>query len=227
VLLVTGMPRSGTSLACAILARLGVDFGPKLVGRDDFAPTGYFESGPVIRFEQWVVSRMGGDNVLLPANGKVPLKLAAEAHTFLEGRQAVKIPRAAAMLPLWEQALPHARWIVCLRHPEEVAASWKRVYRVEREDALEQWWRYYSRLQELDALWIEYAAWFEAPHWQLDRLAAYVGREPVHRALRIADPGHRHSCIKGTSGRADVDALYDRLERACSSSAAGGYESTS
>lgn len=209
-IIVTGMPRSGTSLICGVLDACGIDFG-ETIGSDQYAPTGYFERQSVITFNQIVLESLGGNNVIPPpGTGGIREHPAYEGwltqvRRFLGEATAVKVPRAALIHPLWSDAAPNARWIVAVRHPGDIEESWRHTYGMSGSF---YWHRYYSVLLQLPALFVSFESWFRDPAAELQRLCAYVGVEPTDKALRLVRSEHRHYASEQS---ASFDPLYCEL----------------
>lgn len=216
------MPRSGTSLCARIVQSLGFDFGPEkaLAPADHFNPDGYLERQDLVEFGQSMIGSLGGRNVI-PGPGIAEeqpnfAEWVEKAETILAEVEVLKIPRAAFLLPVWQAAAPTARWVICLRHPSEVAASWERAYGVGHDSALDIWVEYNARFASLPvgrSMFVSYDRWFNRPTAQLERLAYFLTRHPLPDVLKLVNTSRRHNVHEGPSGHAEADALYERLIR--------------
>lgn len=138
-ILVLGMHRSGTSAVAAALQAMGVPLGDDLLTPAEDNPGGYFEHADAVTAHEELLARLGrgwDDVRALPA-GWMELeagKRAASAvgalvsQPFARGSLwAVKDPRLCRLLPLWSTVLRatgvEPRYLMVLRHPDEVAAS--------------------------------------------------------------------------------------------------------
>jgi len=145
MILVTGMQRSGTSLLCLLLERLGISFGDPaaLVAGDRWNPGGYYESQPVVDldsriitglsrygrpFETWLSKvaylRMPGARSV-DARGQ---RLRGQIEALGERYRAcaVKDPRFCLTLRFWRQWADVQHVVICLRHPTAVVDSMAR-----------------------------------------------------------------------------------------------------
>ncbi|MEZ5614963.1 MAG: sulfotransferase [Rhodocyclaceae bacterium] len=134
--LVLGPFRSGTSLACRILSRLGVDFGPEgaLLEADLFNPRGYLQRADVRRANTRFI-RSAGCPVFWPDH---PERLARAGDLYVLDRMdlewrsgtavwGLKDPRFCATLLSWFEAghfsPGRTRIVLVTRNPEDSARS--------------------------------------------------------------------------------------------------------
>jgi hypothetical protein len=127
---VAGMPRSGTSLVTRLLHRCGVDLGPpeQMMPASPNNTEGYWENLLFVGINERLLASSGGTWFAPPATLRPTSSIVAEARAAIaqfEGREpwAWKDPRNALTLPFWKSLLPSMKVVVCLRHPEETAAS--------------------------------------------------------------------------------------------------------
>src|SRR5690349_13108524 len=59
IVVVLGMPRSGTSLLTNLLQKLGIDLGDKLAAADANNPTGYWEHEEICQTQEDLLRQLG------------------------------------------------------------------------------------------------------------------------------------------------------------------------
>lgn len=136
-ILITGLPRSGTSLAAGALAICGAWSG-STGAPSPWNRKGSFENEALKdRFVKPVLSLIGADPLgldPLPARGSVPpvdpaafraLVLAEITRQGWDGKRRwlFKDAKLALIAPLWVAAFPEADWIVVRRRRDAVIAS--------------------------------------------------------------------------------------------------------
>ncbi len=158
-LLVTGLPRSGTSLVAGLLAESGVWVGRTVPGGPP-NPRGFFEH---------VVLREEIDKGLLRALGCDPLgvtslppmtlppvdNLRETVHRVLarEGYDGhrpwlFKDAKLTLLWPLWAQAFPRARWLIVRRAREDVIRSCLRTHFMAQHGLDERQWQRWAEAYE-------------------------------------------------------------------------------
>ncbi len=167
-ILVTGLPRSGTSLVAGLLAESGAWVGRTVPGGPP-NPRGFFEH---------VALREGVNKGILRALGADPLgvrrlpapdellpvdNLRQTVHRILreEGYDGTrpwlfKDAKLTLLWPLWAQAFPQARWVIVERPVDDVIRSCQRTHFMAQHGLDEGQWRawaeaYQRRLQALRA----------------------------------------------------------------------------
>lgn len=207
MIVVTGMHRSGTSLACQLLAALGVSFGPVAdhFPSDRWNPAGYFEVKAVMDTNSRIVTGLPRNRsrllrwasklvyLRMPAAAAIAARAAAERPAIERLGQchrdgAVKDPRFCLTLRYWRQWAPVSRVLVCLRHPGAVVESLARRDRLPRGLGA----RFYA--YHLEALLAQLPV--DAVFADMDRLAAGDAGEldAVRRGLGL-DPGVASSTL--------------------------------
>ena len=145
MIVVTGMHRSGTSLAALVLQALGADFGPpdRLYGADDWNAAGYLErlevvdlnSRAITGFERTAGRRHAALSQLtylrMPRAATIGSRLDALAAEIAATSRslpglAVKDPRFCLTLGGWMQHGAVDALVVALRHPSASVASLRR-----------------------------------------------------------------------------------------------------
>ena len=222
MLIIAGSGRSGTSAVAKLLHLSGVSVGRDLIDPDESNADGYFEERAVVEVNDAILRSAGLVEWFTTATRARIIDAArphAEAMRVLvaEATPAWKDPRFSwtleAWLPLFREP---PRLVVCLRSPDEVAASTLRYYGAdgaEPRQAVRHVWRaQYERLLDviddyrLDATCIEYAAMHGAAgEDEVRRLAAFVGRELDASGVRRALRHHQAPVDAGLAG------LYERV----------------
>ena len=156
LLIVLGMHRSGTSALTGAFAKCGANPGTQLMPATKDNPEGYWESAPVVRFNDLLLTRLGArwDSVApLPAGwAALPAVEALReqaarmvALQFGDSRFAVlKDPRLCRLLPFWREVLTAAGFTLScalmVRRPMEVAASLAKRDQFAPEKSLALWY---------------------------------------------------------------------------------------
>jgi hypothetical protein len=146
VVAVLGAHRSGTSVVARSLMTLGVSLGDRLMPADRFNERGYWEDLDIFRLNEDVLSALGH-------SWRCAFNIPTESFDWLSGtvmeRRAVallaarlghdvpfgmKDPRTAMLMPFWRKAVrtvgAEASFVIVARHPDSVAASLARRYRM-------------------------------------------------------------------------------------------------
>jgi hypothetical protein len=213
IVCVLGMHRSGTSLVARVLNLLGLDLGPEehLMRPNSGNPTGYWESRPVKRLNDEILSRLGGSWSQppdLPAGWERGPALAEPRRRARELLAAdfsdsdlwgFKDPRNSLTAPFWQRLLAPMRYVICLRNPVDVAASLdaREEESVPFEQGIALWLTYVRGALAHTAGHPRELVFYEDlmadPEPVLDRLACFIGcpelatAEPEARAaIRVA-----------------------------------------
>jgi hypothetical protein len=126
---VTGMGRSGTSLAASLLQRAGLHIGDRLIDAGGSNPHGYFEDADFVEFHEHALRSAGSANLL--DNG-FTFRPTVEDREWADrivaqrtGRElwGFKDPRAALFLDFWDERLDNAVYLFVFRHPLDVLVS--------------------------------------------------------------------------------------------------------
>ncbi len=185
---ITGMHRSGTSLAARVLNLLGVDLGPEdaMMAATEDNPRGYWEAAAITELDNDLIEQLGGRWHRLPAfpdgwaqdPALEPFRSRARdvLDELFPGAQVAgfKDPRLSLTLPFWRTVTDVDATVLVLRHPAEVADS------LHRRDGFE--------LDHGAGLWLDHTAgaWIFDPNRILvtyDELLA----DPGTTARRLAD----------------------------------------
>jgi len=159
VVIVLGMHRSGTSALAGILKRLGVEFGEKLLPGDlGVNDKGFYEHIGIINIHEQIFKTIGYtwfdirpmpeqwwmfDEIVIFKEALKDIIRNDFSGSTLWG---IKDPRMCRLLPLWLQILTELDleplFVLCLRHPAEVAESLHNRDGFEPEGAHCLWLRY-------------------------------------------------------------------------------------
>ncbi len=156
MIIVTGMHRSGTSLATRLMQLAGCDLGDAagLYPGDRWNPDGYFEQRDVLRMnraltEGWLWKAA---YLRLPSPATIRHRGSRRANQLAElcrkhANHLVKDTRFCLTLPAWlEHGLQLEGVIVLLRHPNAIARSLAKRNRLPRAMALRLWDTHITRL---------------------------------------------------------------------------------
>lgn len=156
VVVITGMHRSGTSLAANLLRRAGIDVGDRLIEAADPNPHGYFEDADFVEFHEQVLKDrsctilVDDDFTFEPTPAET-----SRAGQLIAARVDAgpvwgwKDPRTALFLDFWESKLEGARYAFIFRHPLDVLVSLlrRREYQaVGLAEAVRAWETYNRRM---------------------------------------------------------------------------------
>jgi hypothetical protein len=201
------MHRSGTSLCCHLLSKLGVDMtdkipGPGATSPEPNNPRGHWERWEIVEFHDRIL-RFFNRGYFTPFHD-FPLPVAwwadprvAEARcqmtSFLASRMCracfgFKDPRTARLMPVWHQILKELnlapRIVVCLRNPAQVARS------LHARDGLHlDTGEYRSFTYMVDCFrdtnrfaicTVEYERWFDNPSVNLTKLRNFLDLDWPH-----------------------------------------------
>jgi len=194
-------PRSGSSLTTSILNTLGINLGEPelLVDGSIHNPRGYWEHKAILTINNEILSRLGYNYSAAGADWKIPpvfpsgwekdkqlddLKEQARRE-ILDGfgeheLWGWKDPRTCFTLPFWQDILPPMRYIICIRHPVDVAHSKQRFMNCSFDRALYLWLLYLKYALQYtdgqDRLLIQTQAWTDNWARELDRMSRFIGR---------------------------------------------------
>lgn len=193
--IITGLPRSGTSFLTSLVHKMGFSLGPQnwLVGADKYNRYGYFESIPLNRLSDKILKKLDSDfHENLPI-----LELGWIEKCSLEKRQIknvvqngniklMKDNKVIILADLYDELFPNAKWIFIQRDIEET-------YRSRFGDPLsfEQWqqitsdrlsiWQSSKPAQK--ALWFNYEDFKINIDQSIERLQAHLGIELTEAQL--------------------------------------------
>lgn len=246
MILVTGMHRSGTSLVCQLLARLGVSFGDPAdrFPADRWNEAGYFEQRAVMdlnsrivtgwprnrsRLAAWLAKlrylRMPSDAAIAAraARHRAALQELAARHAGC----ALKDPRFCLTLRFWLAAADVAHVVVCRRHPAAVVASLARRDRLPRGLAARFYaWhveRLLAQLPQERAVFVDVDRLAAGDAAELDALRAALALAPAPPSAtllaEVVQTRHWHEAAAPAPCPPAALAAWERL---CQGAAAGG-----
>jgi len=163
MIVVTGMHRSGTSLAALILQELGLDFGPDdaMYAADDWNANGYLERLDVVDINSRAITgfnRTTGKGTQMASQISYlrmvsPHKITSRLDVMTDelqqlsavmGGRGVKDPRFCLTLPGWKHHVEVDGLVVALRHPAAAVASLKKRNKLP-EPIGHRFWRWHMR----------------------------------------------------------------------------------
>jgi hypothetical protein len=196
---VLGFGRSGTSLTMRMLNLLGVAVGPEedlLLPVEADNTRGYWEPQWMVQLNDEILAEL--DTVWWrPFPGEpgwerreVFEPLRERARALLREKFGAaplwgwKDPRTALTLPFWQELVPDARYVICVRNPADAVSSIQR--RPEPALPVGEWgdlWLEYTARAIRDThgrhrLFVFYEDFFRNPHLELERIASFLGVEP-------------------------------------------------
>jgi sulfotransferase family protein len=243
---VLGMSRSGTSATTRVLNLLGVYLGPPgdLMAADTRSnPKGFWEHAGIVQVNERLLAAFGQEPTPFGLGWRSPPPLPdgweADARVAPHRRAARAIlresfahhrlwgwkdPRTCLTLPFWQRLLPAMRYVVCVRHPLDIAASLEVRDGLTREHALRLW------LQSTTAAvlntsgrprtFVAFERWFGDWEPNAARLARLVGAEDIpprqRRAIaaHLDEPlwHHRSAAASDVELGAEAWALHEALD---------------
>lgn len=247
------MHRGGTSALTGVVHELGAFLGPAahLMARREDNPAGFFEHQLLTDLNDELLHELGGSWFEPPE-----LEAGWEEAPGLDGireraRQrlhddfadaplwAWKDPRTSLTLPFWRPLLPETRFIVCVRHPLNVARSLLRRDGLDETLGVDLWMRHtVSALSALDTmpLFVLYDDLVSDPLREVARIAAAlqldvsqdaVARAQAHIAKNSGLRHHQTTFAEGSATPATsfaAAALYAVLQRTVRLQRAGGLQ---
>jgi hypothetical protein len=207
---ITGMHRSGTSMITRALHDSGLHLvgtsAEELIEAADDNPEGFWENKAIRDCNDELLEATGGawDNPpVLPPAGVDDPRVAAVADAATAALATLrqhdhwgfKDPRTCLTASYWLDLEPELRFVICVRHPIEVALSLRRRNQNSYSLGLSLWERYYATV--LDQVPPErrvvshYDTFFVDPEAEMARLCAFAGLEPA--APRVLPDLRHHS----------------------------------
>jgi hypothetical protein len=228
---ITGMHRSGTSMVTRALHDSGLHLvgtgAEELIEAAEDNPEGFWENKAIRDCNDELLEATGGawDNppVLPPVAVDDPrvahvaaATTAAIAALAEHERWGFKDPRTCLTAAYWLDLEPDLRFVICVRHPIDVALSLKRRNQNSYSLGLSLWERYYATV--LDQVPNErrivthYDTFFVDPEGEMARLCAFAGLDPANPRVRSDLRHHATETDPGDAGLSDgVRSLYTAL----------------
>jgi Sulfotransferase family len=230
---ITGMHRSGTSMVTHALHDSGLHLlgtgADELIEAAEDNPEGFWENKAIRDCNDELLESAGGawDNppalppiaVDDPRVGHVAEPATAALAALREHDQwGFKDPRTCLTAAYWLDLEPELRFVVCVRHPIDVALSLKRRNQSSYSLGIGLWERYYATvLDQVPAerrIVTHYDTFFIDPAGEMARLCAFAGLEPAMPRVRTDLRHHATDIDLGDVGVSDgVRTLYADLCR--------------
>ena len=192
---IIGMHRSGTSVITGLLRVHGLRIGSEdcLLGPHETNPTGHCEHKGFLEINEVLLARLGGawdTPVEFPldwqGNGRFD-DLAERAASLVESLSCSrpwgwKEPRTTLLLPFWQALVPDLRYVICIRHPLEVAHSIAARDGFALPRAIDLWLHYTRAALAFTSgrprMFTFYRDYFTNPLAEIRRLAHFCGLSP-------------------------------------------------
>ena len=195
--MIAGMHRCGTSYLAKSLSLLGLEL-PKSIrpGAPD-NPKGHYEPFAITQYHESLLSEMGlsWDSIASPSEEWFSSAHAVQVVEELsnkiveeyscDGLFILKDPRVSLLIPLWRNVATrlgmHEYFLICFRHPFEVAASLDKRNKISKKRALLIWLSYlldaekYSR--DLDRTFVCFPQWTKDIERSIEKIELDLGIE--------------------------------------------------
>ena len=187
-LIITGHPRSGTSLVAGLVHKLGYSYGPEkwIKKADTHNTTGYYECLPVMKVSNNILHEMGGDFHDLPIlEGQWFKQFPKEKEKLIKIVKRGKLDyfkdnKAMVLSDFYSDTFPDARWIFVTRNLESSFKS-----RFGEKISLERWRQIWTARQERwdycsaskNALNVKFEDLIANPEEGLIKISAYLDVE--------------------------------------------------
>jgi hypothetical protein len=230
---ITGMHRSGTSM----ITRALHDSGLHLVGTDaeelieaaEDNPEGFWEHKAIRDCNDELLEAAGGAWDNPPALPPVAVDDPRVAHVAKASTAVLAVlaehdhwgfkdPRTCLTAAYWLDLEPELHFVICVRHPIEVALSLRRRNQSSYSLGLALWERYYATVLDQvprdRRIVTHYDTFFVDPEGEMSRLCAFAGLEPAAPPVRGDLRHHTTGVDLGDAGVGDgVRSLYAALCR--------------
>ncbi|HET7615799.1 MAG TPA: hypothetical protein VFK27_02490 [Bacillales bacterium] len=147
---VMGSGRCGTSMATRAINFIGVDLGSGFIKENDTNPKGFWENKKVVDVHKKIKKALGKrpfpegwerKSTIRPF--KKELKQSLKEQFADKPIWGWKDPRTVESLAVWKDILDElgvdANYLIMVRNPVDVAASYKEAYQRKEDSALHQW----------------------------------------------------------------------------------------
>lgn len=189
--ILTGMHRSGTSLAARLLQRAGADLGDPagFYPANRWNPDGYFERNDIILLNRRLLHGWLGrfmyfyvpsDETMRRRGRRMAASLQETGRSY--AGKLLKDPRFTVTAPVWEEnGVLIEKFLICIREPIEVADSLRRRNWITRGVGLKLWEEHNRRLLAYVAgrnvWWIRYSRLTDMTEGvnELSRAVRYLG----------------------------------------------------
>lgn len=186
-IIVTGLPRSGTSFLTSLVHHMGfsVGNGQKLKPADKYNKTGYFEYLPLMKISDQIFNRLGNDffTQLPELDNGWTRPFESEKQSILQCVQEDHIElykdnKLVILADLYDELFPNAKWIFIERCIEETYRSrfgqplsikqWEKI----TENRLTCW---NKTKPSKKALYVKYSNFSNNFEHQVDEIAKFTG----------------------------------------------------
>ncbi|WP_174614886.1 sulfotransferase family protein [Virgibacillus ihumii] len=147
---ILGSGRCGTSMASRSINLIGVDLGEGFVKPNKTNPKGFWEHRKIVNIHKDIKKELGAypfpkgwtnyEEVLPHKQKMINLLIDEFSGTALWGW---KDPRTTESLDMWKEIMSElnveGNFLIMIRNPVDVAASFKRAYNRKEDAALDQW----------------------------------------------------------------------------------------
>ncbi len=195
-------------------------------------PEGFFEHERLVRLNDELLEATGGAWDLPSGTGPLAVDDPRVSRFADRAREAIgalsehghwgwKDPRICLTAPFWLDLVPSQKFIVCVRHPVEVAMSLKRRNQTSYALALSLWEKYYATVLEAvpskRRLITHFAAYFDPSRREIDRVLDFANlpRKDRSKTNTGVNPELRHQRAHISLAEAGVSSamieLYRRL----------------
>ncbi len=138
-----GAGRSGTSLTMALLEALGVRTSDDMIGSADANPRGAYEDTYIFNKQHAIIHELGLNQYFPISSERIDraeladhiqelAKYVVDQVKIDDRVWGFKDPKTGSILPFWRKVFKQAdvvpKYIVCIRSPEDVAASYQARY---------------------------------------------------------------------------------------------------
>ncbi len=200
---ITGMHRSGTSMITRALHDSGLHLigagAEDLIDAAEDNPEGFWENKAIVACNDELLEATGGswdnppdlppgavdDPRVMHVNDASSAALAALSE---HDHWGFKDPRTCLTAGYWLDLQPDLRFVICVRHPLEVALSLKRRNQNSYSLGLALWERYYATVLDLvppeRRIVTHYDTFFVDPAGEIERLCAFAGLDPAPPRVR-------------------------------------------
>ncbi|MFZ4115574.1 MAG: sulfotransferase family protein [Chthoniobacterales bacterium] len=195
VILVLGVPRSGTSALTKGLETMGICLGNSFIPANSYNPKGDYEDVDIQEFNTTLLYALEGRRRLVLALTEEEVTLLCQQNFLTTASElllkktsssnvfGIKDPRFSLFLPFWKKVFTacglQASFVISLRDPWSVAASTTNRHKLFRTEHLEKlFWNWISYLiscleqtQGYNRILVDYNELLKHPEYQMQRIA--------------------------------------------------------
>ncbi|HET7627070.1 MAG TPA: sulfotransferase [Bacillales bacterium] len=148
---VLGSGRCGTSMAARAIQFVGVDLGSRFIKENHTNPKGFWENKVIVDVHKQIKKTLGPrpfpekwEKKAEIRPFKKQLKNSLQEQFAGQPIWGWKDPRTVESLAIWKDLLNelgvHAYYLIMVRNPADVAASYKEAYERKEDSAMHQWY---------------------------------------------------------------------------------------